>query len=146
MKIFLSSGFILIAVVAFPQNFMQPLDEWTIQVNNQFRHFERELGLTSQSHNMIIGSLQDDSHSWVLIEMEPGFTYKILGVCDHDCFNLDLELYALTDDLLSSDYEADDFPLVSITPSVPSTYRLKVIMEDCTDGPCRFGVNVYRLE
>jgi hypothetical protein len=146
LKISLSFGFTLFAIVSFSQKSMQPLDEWTVQVNNQFRYYEKELGLTNQSHTIATGSLEDDASEWILVDLESGYTYQILGVCDNDCYDLDLEVYSLSNALIARDMATDDYPLVSITPTSGAKYRIKVTMENCSANPCRFGLAVYRKD
>lgn len=138
--------FILVSVSAFSQKAVEPFDDWTVQVLNQLRKYEAQLELSNQSHEIVTGQLNDDGTEWVNIKIPSGKTYYILGVCDNDCFDLDLELYDSSNTMLSQDVETDDYPLVSVTPSVESVYRVKVVMANCSSGPCRYGVGVYRSE
>lgn len=130
----------------YSQKALQPHDDWTIQVLNQLRNYENQLELTNQSHEFVTGRLDDEGTEWVNIELPAGYTYHILGVCDHDCFDLDLELYTTDNVLLSSDVETDDYPLVSVTPAERTIYRVKVVMAKCSSGPCRYGLGIYRSE
>jgi hypothetical protein len=146
LKMAISLLFLIVATSVFSQKALQPLDDWTIQVYNQFRTYEDRLDLSNQSHEFVSGRLDEDGTEWVNIELPAGYTYYILGVCDNDCFDLDLELYSTNNVLLSSDVETDDYPLVSITPAERAIYRVKVIMANCSSGPCRYGLGVYRSE
>lgn len=146
LKMAISLLFLIVATSVFSQKALQPLDDWTIQVYNQFRTYEDRLDLSNQSHEFVSGRLDEDGTEWVYIELPAGYTYYILGVCDNDCFDLDLELYSTNNVLLSSDVETDDYPLVSITPAERAIYRVKVIMANCSSGPCRYGLGVYRSE
>lgn len=135
---------VLVSSSAFSQKALQPLDDWTIQVLNQFRVYEDQLGLKNQSHEIFTGRLDDEGVEWVNVELPSGYTYQILGVCDNDCFDLDLELYNTRNELLSQDIETDDYPLVTVTPGERTIYRVKVIMANCSSEPCRYGLAVYR--
>ncbi|MEE4176742.1 MAG: hypothetical protein V2I46_04460 [Bacteroides sp.] len=146
IKMAFSFIFVLAASSAFSQKALQPLDDWTIQVLNQLRIYEDQLDLSNQSHEIVTGQLDDDGTEWVNIEIPSGNTYRILGVCDNDCFDLDLELYTTDNTLLSQDVETDDYPLVSVTPSQQTVYRVKVVMANCSTGPCRYGLGVYKSE
>ena len=130
-------------VMAFGQKVNQPVDEWTSQVFSQLRHYENVLDLPVQTHEAITGSLDDEASEFVNIELLAGVSYFILGVCDHDCFDLDLELYDTQNTLVDMDNDADDYPLVSITPAENAIYRVRLIMANCADGPCRYGLGVY---
>ncbi|MDX9941931.1 MAG: hypothetical protein RBS53_06880 [Bacteroidales bacterium] len=137
---------ILLAGTAFSQKALQPFDDWTVQVLNQLRTYEDRLDLSNQSHEIVTGQLNDDGTEWINIEIPAGKTYYILGVCDNDCFDLDLELYTIDNSMLSQDVETDDYPLVSVTPSEQTVYRIKVVMANCSSGPCRYGLGVYKSE
>lgn len=148
--VFLKMAFSLLVFLAaqgvYSQKALQPHDDWTIQVLNQLRIYENQLELTNQSHEFVTGRLDNEGTEWVNIELPAGYTYNILGVCDHDCFDLDLELYTTDNVLLSSDVETDDYPLVSVTPAERTIYRVKVVMANCSSGPCRYGLGIYRSE
>jgi hypothetical protein len=146
LKMALSLLFFFSASSVFSQKALQPLDDWTIQVYNQFRTYEDRLDLSDQSHDFVSGRLDEAGTEWIDIELPAGYTYHILGVCDHDCFDLDLELYTTNNVLLNSDVETDDYPLVSVTPAERAIYRVKVIMANCSSAPCRYGLGVYRSE
>ena len=145
-KMAFSLVLILTAGSAFSQKAISPFDDWTIQVLNQLRIYEDRLELTNQSHEIVTGQLNDDGTEWINIEIPAGNTYYILGVCDNDCFDLDLELYTTGNTMLSQDVETDDYPLVSVTPTEQTVYRVKVVMANCSSGPCRYGVGVYKSE
>ncbi|MBW6497667.1 MAG: hypothetical protein K0B09_04710 [Bacteroidales bacterium] len=146
LKMAFSLCILLAAVGVYSQKALQPYDDWTIQVLNQLRIYEERLELTSQSHEFVTGRLDNEGTEWVNIELPAGYTYHILGVCDHDCFDLDLELHTTDNVMLSSDVETDDYPLVSVTPAERTIYRVKVIMANCSSEPCRYGLGIYRSE
>ncbi len=146
LKLALSFTLILTASSVFSQKALQPMDEWAIQVYNQFRIYQGQLDLSNQSHEIVTGRLDDGGSDWVNIEIPAGNTYYILGVCDNDCLDLDLELYSANNEQLSKDNESDDYPLVSVTPTERTVYRVKVVMANCSEAPCRYGVAVYRSE
>lgn len=130
---------------AFSQKTANQLDAWTVQVNNQFRKYEQQLSLSNQSHEVVTGSLDDENTEWVVVNLSKGNTYYLLGVCDHDCSDLDLKLYD-SNTLISEDIASDDYPLVSITPSSDSQYRVQVVMASCSLSPCRYGLAIYMKE
>lgn len=139
-------AFFLISGTAFSQKALAPLDEWAVQVYNQFRLYEQQMTLTNQSHEIVTGFLEDDSETWINIELPGGYTYFVLGVCDNDCIDLDLGLYSQAGELLSEDVETDDYPLVGVSVAEKAIYRVKVVMADCSTAPCRYGLGVYRQE
>lgn len=126
------------------QTTLKPLDTWSAQILGQIRHYETQLELSGQSHEVHIGHLDQSGSEYLLVTLEKDNTYYILGVCDHDCQDLDLELYDLKTDTTLKDDEPDDYPLIVVTPAIETTYRIKVIMANCDSEPCRYGIAVYK--
>ena len=132
----------LTGLSAFSQKTANQLDTWTIQVNNQFRKYEQQLGLSNQSHEVVTGSLDNGDTEWVVVNLLKGNTYYLFGVCDNDCSDLDLKLHD-SNTLISEDIASDDYPLVSVTPTADTQYRVQVVMASCSLSPCRYGLSVY---
>lgn len=143
--VLLAMVLMLTGLSAFSQKTANQLDTWTIQVNNQFRKYEQQLGLSNQSHEVVTGSLNDDNTEWVVVNLLKGNTYYLLGVCDNDCSDLDLKLYH-SNTLISEDIASDDYPLVSVSPTADTQYRVQVVMAGCSLSPCRYGLAVYMKE
>lgn len=70
-------------------------------------------------------------------------SYTIIGVCDEDCTDLDLELFDANGNSIDEDYEDDDFPIVEVTPAWTSDFTLEVHMYKCDNEPCYYGVGVF---
>ena len=68
-------------------------------------------------------------------------SYTITGECDDDCDDLDLKLRRGTV-IVDDDTAADSLPIVSATPSSSGTYSLEVLMESCSEEPCRYTIEV----
>ncbi|GGQ93578.1 hypothetical protein [Deinococcus ruber] len=74
-----------------------------------------------------------------------GRTYKIVGVCDDDCTNLDLELRDNSGTLIDRDNADNKIPVVDVKVRRTGDFKLKVIMTGCASaGGCEYGVDVYR--
>ena len=70
-------------------------------------------------------------------------TYRIVGACDDDCSNLDLELIDVsTGGVVASDMLQDDFPVVDFTPQANGRYIVRLLMQTCTVAPCFAGARV----
>jgi hypothetical protein len=120
-------------------------DEWTQQV----RRLLQTVGNTFQSrgysmtHNIFTGSLNQRAAEYVTVNLNIGTDYQIMGVCDTDCSDVDLELYAPGGSKIDSDVLDDDAPIVSVTPGKTGAYRVRVMMIKCTAEPCRYGIGVF---
>ncbi|MEB3273867.1 MAG: hypothetical protein ACO4CG_01740 [Prochlorothrix sp.] len=77
------------------------------------------------------------------VTLYEGVSYTIIGVCDEDCSDLDMELFDANGNSIDSDYETDDFPVVEVTPAWTSEFTLDVHMFDCSNEPCYYGVGVF---
>lgn len=95
------------------------------------------------SLNYIIGRMgEGKTDSWTL-NFEKGTEYRIVGVCDKDCSDLDIEVLDGTD-VLTRDVLDDDAPIVSFSPKTSGQLRIKVSMAKCSDEPCFFGFGIFQ--
>jgi hypothetical protein len=89
------------------------------------------------------GGLDDDAEERLGIELKAGNTYMIVGVCDQDCDDLDLFLTSASGELIDSDVEPDDVPMLTPTIVRDGTYFLRVKMHSCSIAPCGYGIAVF---
>lgn len=95
------------------------------------------------SLNYIIGRMGEGKmDSWTL-NFEKGTTYRIVGACDKDCADLDIEILDGSD-VLTRDILDDDAPVVTFSPKASGTLRVKVTMAKCSDEPCFFGFGIFQ--
>lgn len=87
------------------------------------------------------GELGQTQSEEVELELTPG-RYVIVGVCDGGCADLDL-LLALDGELVTSDVEEDDTPVLGVEVAEASTFVLRVDMVACGTSPCRWAVGAF---
>lgn len=120
-------------------------------VNRQLDVFSTQMGEAEfqpdagalQNHSLT-GVLPRDGSFGVILQLTAGRTYRIMGVCDEDCEDLDLSLFA-ADDLesaLAEDVGTDDVPLVEWRAQRTGPHLLHVKLPVCTTSLCYFGVRV----
>ena len=121
-------------------------DEFTTQVQQQIEQAGRDLEQKGfeLTHQIFTGALKEGQLEDVRFELERGGTYVVLGVCDNDCKDLDLRLVNSAGKEIDSDVQEDDAPVVAVTPARNESYIVKAVMADCTQGPCRYGLGVFR--
>ena len=69
--------------------------------------------------------------------------YTVLGACDNDCNNVDVELIDMrTGGVVASDLLPDDYPVVSYTPTANGDYLARLILRTCTTAPCYTGMRL----
>ncbi len=67
--------------------------------------------------------------------------FKLVGVCDADCSDIDLVLLDGQGRTVESDLLADDVPIVGATGA--GSYTAEVRMVACTANPCRYAVQAF---
>jgi len=120
-------------------------DRWQASVRAQLERAGRtttERGFT-MSHEIFMGSLDDDGSESLNIPLDGGTQYVLVGKCDEDCTDLDLTIYDADGKKIDEDVEDDDTPVLQLTPRSNARYRVKVAMPTCSANPCRYGVGVW---
>lgn len=93
----------------------------------------------------LTGSLSNGASHTVDVRLQSGERYGIIGGCDQDCSDLDLEITDQSGNSLDSDYLGDDFPMLEVSASYTGTYRMRVSMPSCSVNPCYYSYIVYRM-
>jgi hypothetical protein len=79
---------------------------------------------------------------WV-VDLVGGTPYRILGACDNECSNVDIELIDMsTGGVVASDVLPDDYPVVDFQPATNGQYMVRMLMQTCTVAPCYAGARV----
>jgi len=89
------------------------------------------------------GSLDADQEMRFPLALAASVEYRLAGVCDNDCDDLDLILYGPAGEEVASDLLVDAVPMLTLTPTSTGTYRLAVVMVGCRIGPCGFMVGIF---
>ena len=91
------------------------------------------------------GLLREGANGTVTYTLVKGNTYKIVGACDNDCSDIDFVLRDDGSNLIDSDAENDDIPVVEVSPIRTGTFTLKTSMQKCSNSVgCDYGVDVFR--
>ena len=89
------------------------------------------------------GTLEEDQEMRFPLPLDEGIQYRIVGVCDNDCGNMDLTLFDPEGQEVVADRLEDAFPVLRIPSPPTGEYRLAVSMVTCTPEPCSFRVAVF---
>lgn len=120
-------------------------DRWERAVNQYMAQAERRLheaGYAAAASQ--VGTLNTDEAASFNVTLERPGDYVFTAVCDPDCLQLQLALFA------PNGYEVDavrslgSTPIVRIDPRETGLYRVQVTMARCTTNPCHFGIGVFR--
>lgn len=77
------------------------------------------------------------------ITLRAGQDYRILGVCDERCRDLDLRLFGPAGQLVAQDILDDAVPIIHVRPIVTGQYDVQAMMIRCSATPCWYAYNVY---
>ena len=91
----------------------------------------------------VSGSMPQGQASNVPVQMNVGYEFRIVGVCDADCGNHDLVIYDGYNTAIGRDTHADSQPVVGVLPSSSGVFTAQVQMISCTVAPCYFAVAAY---
>lgn len=119
--------------------------EYAAQLAQQLAHAEqafRQMGFT-RAAGPFAGGLAQRGARALPVTLRAGHSYRILGVCDADCSDLDLRLIDQNGGVIAVDVAPDDVPILDATPRVTGQHTIEVSMRRCATAPCYFAVNVY---
>lgn len=89
------------------------------------------------------GSLAQ-GQSWnVPAQLVAGYDYRVLGVCDRDCADLDLVLFDSAGRQVSQDTTTSSQPVVGVQPTYNDNFTIQVQMYNCSVAPCYYALALY---
>lgn len=94
------------------------------------------------SRNYVIGRMANGSSDSWSFTLPGGTSYKIVGVCDNDCEDLDIRV-SIGDEVVAEDILDDDVPIVNFTAKGETRYSVRVTMATCKADPCFWGIAVF---
>ena len=92
----------------------------------------------------MMGSLASAANESMMVNLDGGVRYAIVGVCDNDCSDVDLRIWAPDGTKLAEDIQTDDTPVLEFTATVTGQYTLRVEMAACSTNPCYWGVQIFK--
>ena len=82
--------------------------------------------------------------SWnVPAHLQPGVDYRIVGVCDRDCADLDLVVFDPQGAAITQDTSTTSQPVVGVQPGYAGAFTVQVLMYNCTVEPCYYAIALY---
>ncbi|CAN0601106.1 unnamed protein product [Ectocarpus sp. 12 AP-2014] len=102
--------------------------------DRQMIRFDRIISATDNDRNGV----------YYLTDLEPNTEYLIVGVCDGDCSDIDLQIEDDDGDTVGADVEDDDSPVLEFRTSAKSDhYKLTLDMVTCSAEVCFYGIDVF---
>ncbi|AFY44986.1 hypothetical protein [Nostoc sp. PCC 7107] len=95
------------------------------------------------THKPTIDTLREGRSHYINVNLRADTSYGIVGVCDRDCRDLDISLYDDRGNLIASDLQDDDIPMISLNPDRSGRYQIQVDMANCNANTCYYGIGVF---
>lgn len=90
-----------------------------------------------------IGGLRQGDRARQVLTLRRGKSYRVLGICDNECGDLDLRLYDADGDLIDEDTRAVEDPEIGIRAGDDGEMSVEVIMYSCAATPCYYAIALY---
>jgi hypothetical protein len=88
----------------------------------------------------------DNTSEPVTVNLRAGWIYSIIGVCDDDCGDLDLQLHDENGNAVATDFIEDAYPFVTVEPQWDGPFTLSVEMPSCAATALEFlGNNLLKI-
>jgi hypothetical protein len=91
----------------------------------------------------LVGVLNNDRADTWTFSFTAGRTYRIVGACDADCRDIDLEVLGLNGEVIVKDTADDDLPVVTFDVNGSGDLKVKVSMYRCAEEPCFWGLGIW---
>ena len=128
-----------------PQQGGASAEQYTQQV--LARLSQAQQSFTAQGFQQITqpfsGQLAQGQYQNIPVTLNAGGEYRIVGVCDSDCSDLDLVLYDANNNVVSQDNLTDAVPVVSVQPQVSGQFTAQAVMHTCNVSPCYYALALY---
>lgn len=136
----------LVAAPAFATT-AQSMNQWSSfargQVQQIWQELKREFGF-GYLGDMVVGALEQGDDEYFEVEFLAHREYVIVGLCDDDCSDLDILVYDWDDNVVLSDMETDDAPVVRVPTGNGGTYYVEAAMPGCSVEPCYYAVQIFQ--
>jgi hypothetical protein len=91
-----------------------------------------------------IGVLRPRDRDSITVQLEQGWQYAAVTMCDEDCGDVDLHLYDSAGAHEAFETTSNARSLLRILSPKDGTYRLEVVMMKCSTPPCYYAVQLLR--
>jgi hypothetical protein len=89
------------------------------------------------------GGLENRRARQFNVMLRAGQDYRIVGVCESRCSDLDLRLFDPNNQMIGEDTLQDSVPIIHVMPRVTGQHTIEVAMYECRSEPCWYAFNVY---
>lgn len=93
-----------------------------------------------------IDALPNSGDRSFTLNLNSGWQYSLISVCDRDCSDIDIYIYDSAGNLITKDDGRDKAPNIVINVNRTGVFRVRVVMYRCSSSPspCVYGIGVFR--
>lgn len=96
--------------------------------------------------DILIGEIGDADSIDYTFRIDPTKTYWVYGACDEDCTDIDMMASDASGEMVATDVEDDDVPVLLIEPgSAGDRLTVSIGMAGCDTEVCVTGVGLYEV-
>lgn len=97
----------------------------------------------SRAAGPFAGELPQGEGRRFVVTLRAGQSYRVAGVCDDRCGDLDLRLFDPNGALVTQDIAPNRTPMLDINPALTGGYAIEASVAHCNQAACFFAFNVY---
>jgi len=91
-----------------------------------------------------MGLLLPRERDSLALQLDSGWEYLAIGICDDDCGDLYFYLSDHKGTQVGLDVWSNRRPRVRVRTTSPADYTLRIVMGNCSVPPCYYGVQLFR--
>jgi hypothetical protein len=91
----------------------------------------------------LLGKIREKVEAPFTLKMDANVEYKIVGVCNDDCQNLQLTLNNTNGEKVAEQSKDSSVPTIKFTPNESKDFILRAKPEKCVGGRCEFGMVMF---
>lgn len=95
------------------------------------------------THEIIFGRLTERQSETISLQLDGSMEYIIFGVCDNDCYNVNIDFYDVNGQRVAYNHEYSDAPYIVVHKGNRGTYYIHITMVRCASYSCNYGVGVF---
>jgi hypothetical protein len=139
-----AAGFAALALMISPAASQVP-DPFARELAQKLTRAEIMLSETgyARAAGPFAGGLNEREGRSFTVMLRAGQDYRIVGVCDGRCRDLDLRLSDPNGREIAHGVREDSVPVIHVRPYATGQHAIEVEMRRCTGAPCWFAFNVY---
>jgi hypothetical protein len=96
------------------------------------------------THEIIWGQLTERQSETISLRLDGNKEYIIFGVCDNDCYNVNIDFYDASGRRLAYNHAHSDAPYIVVQKGNSGLFYIHMTMVRCASSySCNYGVGVF---